>query len=300
MDGYFPSMAEYIPLLGGLDSKKEESDSEDDEEEKKDQRVPEQPMLYQISQGGLFMPQPPPLVSGQHETSLDSEMLHLESKFGNTELAKENKPTLAYVYNIPQVTPEVPPPMVVVPPPPMLFHNQKKSSSSLLSFEEEFETEDIDSLPSPKKTFEAPSQPSFQPHQMQYEGEPLSPATNNRPTNTRKSALRARERQPSPTPENEQNRVQLQQLQQQLQSMQHGNSDSSSAVLQAISQAQNNENNDELVKVLLMEYMRQSQELRELKTLVQHLQGLVISSSLTSYVGLKDSMPNISRISNNL
>lgn len=333
-DTFFPNMTDYIPLLGGLETKKEEDTEEVSDEDEEDTnssrkeeetRKPQPGTLYQLGAGGIFINGPNLIGRQKVVNDDDDDMSHLENKFHETDLvtSKTKEPdtgNLTYLYKLPQAQ---------IPHPPKLSSPTEKEetsseglptmtlkkSSSLLNFEEEFE-EIVPVEQSPKRDFDAPKHPTFQPHQIQYESEPLSPTTtsntksrnHSKVVSTSSRVIRnspqsnaAMSTLPPPTTENnERNRMHILMLQQQLQSMQHGNSDSSSAVIQAITKAQTNENNDELVRVLLMEYMRQSQELRELKSLVQHLQGLVISSSLTNYMGLKDNMPNISRVSNNL
>lgn len=68
---------------------------------------------------------------------------------------------------------------------------------------------------------------------------------------------------------------------------------SSSQLPLNIVEAMKNKNNEELVKVLMVEYARQAEEVKQLKNLVQHLQQLVITPQFGPYYGSFGGPPSI-------
>ncbi|KAL0480772.1 transcription activator of gluconeogenesis ERT1 [Acrasis kona] len=324
-DGFFPSMADYLPFLENLsgEAKNEaihDADGDDDDNHEKifTQQQQQQPKLVQLGSGDLVIngrnfvvvSNNPTMMNQQPSIHVDEDLKKLENKLNAADIDSKSStssspsPTLNYLdassprtnHHSPSLSDTSTSTTTTTTSMPIISYNNKQDQ--LLDFGDAAEFEDDDNVLQ-KNT----QQPSFQPHQMHYDddsGDESSPTiTSHSRITKKKKAIAFHAATPSPTLPSSflsDNKLQIAELQKQLK--QQG--ETNHAVLDAISQAQNEENNDELVKVLLLEYMRQSSELKELKMLVQHLQNLVISSSLTSYVGMKDSMPNISRVSNNL
>jgi len=321
-DGFFPSMADYLPFLENLSPDAEEKGSQVEQHDGAEEPIDTSTSskLVQLGSGDLVIngrnfvvvnplapnqPSAPVTLTQQ----ADEQVNKLSTRLNNTDIdaIEAAAANTQKISNSPSSSDTA----------PTASTNNPSASMPMITFKQDELLDFGDGAEFDDEILHK-NMHTFQPHQMDYDDEndqvdqdrlqysPTSTTTstttnvantNHRHKNTRKSSLQGTTATSTSSPTClTENKLQIAELQKQLR--QQG--ETNHAVLNAISQAQNEENNDELVRVLLMEYMRQSSELKELKMLVQHLQNLVISSSLTNYVGMKDSMPNIARVSNNL